>query len=156
MSLTIRRTMVGKIIGWFYFHPQARVNGGREKWLMRSGREKREGKWSIRVSEGAEQMSLLFWYLTTHREQSTLYLQSPLQSQQAGRQEQESGTKSSSPVTGQGQGRVTEGFSSSWTYNHYFHIHKSIRSVGCLWLLGDQQSSWSCKWEIQWTDRLIS
>jgi hypothetical protein len=36
--------MVGKIIGLFYFHPQARVKRGREKWLMRSGREKREGK----------------------------------------------------------------------------------------------------------------
>lgn len=65
-------------------------------------------KWSMSVSEWAEQMPLLFWSLKTHWEQSTLYLQSPLQSQhgEAWHKGQQSCDRPGS-VQGQGGGERT-------------------------------------------------
>lgn len=78
----------------------------KHSWCDQSGRE-RGGKWSMSVSEWAEQMPLLFWSLKTHWEQSTLYLQSPLQSQhgEAWHKGQQSCDRTGS---GQGQERGTD------------------------------------------------
>lgn len=78
----------------------------KHSWCDQRGRERRD-KWSMSVSEWAEQMPLLFWSLKTHWEQSTLYLQSPLQSQhgEAWHKGQQSCDR---PGSGQGQGGGTD------------------------------------------------
>lgn len=88
---------------WFSFLGRETT---KHSWCDQRSRE-RGDKWSMSVSEWAEQMPLLFWSLKTHWEQSTLYLQSPLQSQHGGAWHKGQ-QPCDRPGSGQGQGGGTD------------------------------------------------
>lgn len=106
-----------------------------ETQLMWSERQGGGGvKWSMSVSEWAEQMPLLFWSLKTHWEQSTLYLQSPLQSQhgEAWHKGQQSCDRPGS-VQGQGGGARThpDSFNVTPSFPYFLLPHWSLTLECC-------------------------